>query len=60
MGAPILPAQSGLIASQVSQFLVGLGVMLTSHPDLRSQIDEHTGRLLISIGQKLRNHSRIS
>lgn len=59
MGAPILPAPSDLITSQASQFLVGLGAMLTSHPDLRSQLDEHTGRLLISIGQKLRNRSRI-
>ncbi|GEM_PF-4734078 len=50
---PMSSSQRGLIADSTSQLLIGLGWIITSHPDVKSQVDARIGDSLISLGRKL-------
>ncbi|MEW5830014.1 MAG: hypothetical protein AB1846_14060 [Chloroflexota bacterium] len=51
-------SQRDLIAGYTSQFLIGLGRIITSHPDVKSQVDARVGKNLISLGRKLHSPAR--
>lgn len=58
-GAQTMSAsQRDLIAGYTSQFLIGLGRIITSHPDVKSQVDARVGKNLISLGRKLHSPAR--
>lgn len=51
-------SQRDLVADYTSQFLIGLGRIITSHPDVKSQVDTRIGDNLISLGRKLLSPTR--
>ena len=54
---PISATQSDLIADYTSQLLIGIGSIIAKHPEITAQVDAHTGKRLMVLGQKIQKQA---
>lgn len=53
----LLPAERLAFTNYMGNLLAAIGSLLQEHPDLRAELSQDTGQLLISIGEKLNKAS---